>query len=300
MSVLVVGSIALDNIKTPFGEVKKILGGSAVYFSYAASFFTQVKIVATIGEDFPQEYITLLKKRNNIDTEGIKTLKGKTFTWSGEYKDELNKPQTLSTCLNVFEKFEPILSENHKNSKYIFLANIDPKLQLQVLNQVNKLQMSFCDTRDLWINTKKEILIKLIKKIDVLILNEVEIQYLCNEKNLFKAAKKLLLMGPKIVVIKKGSHGVLMITKNSFFGTIAYPLEEIYDPTGCGDAFAGGFIGYLTQTENFVEENLKKAIIYGSVLASFTIEDFGLRRLFTLTTKDIKTRYEEFKKLTCF
>jgi sugar/nucleoside kinase (ribokinase family) len=299
VSILVVGSVALDTVKTPFGQGKDLLGGSAVYFSYAASFFHPVRLVAVVGQDFPAGYLELIKKRN-IDLEGLEKKQGQTFRWSGEYNYNLNERKTLSVQLNVFAQFHPRVPESYKNSEYIFLANIDPDLQDQILNQMRKPKLIICDTMDHWIAEKKESLLKLIKKVDILILNDGEIRQLCQEYNLIKAARRLLMLGPRIVVVKRGEHGVIMFSPEFHFATIGYPLEEVYDPTGAGDCFGGGFAGYLAKVKSLSEDNLKRAIIYGSVMASFNVEDFSLNRLIVLTTEEIENRFREFKKLTHF
>lgn len=299
MSILVVGSVALDNVETPFGQGKDLLGGSALYFSYAASFFTKVKMIGVIGEDFPKEYIELLQKKD-IDTQGLEIKNGKTFRWAGQYSYDLSNRKTLSIDLNVFSDFHPHVPENYKDSEYLFLANIDPDLQEEILNQIKKPKMVICDTMDHWIQDKKNSLMKLLKKIDILMLNEGELRQLCEEHNIIKCIRIILQAGIKIVVVKKGEHGVIMVSPDFHFATIGYPLEDVYDPTGAGDVFGGGFAGYLDKTNNINEDNLKRAIIYGSVMASFNVEDFSFNRLLTLTKDEIEDRFKEFKKLTHF
>ncbi|MFA5032232.1 MAG: PfkB family carbohydrate kinase [bacterium] len=299
MSILVVGSVALDTIKTPFGKRKDILGGSATYFSYSASFFTGVKLVAVVGDDFPKKHISLLKSRG-INLDGLKVIKnGKTFRWSGSYKYDMNEATTHSTDLNVFETFKPQIPESYKNSEYVLLANIDPDLQLNVLSQVKKPKLIAADSMNLWINTKKSSLMKLLKKIDIFIINEGEARLFTGQPSLIKAGRMILGYGPKHVVVKKGEHGCLLFSKNGFFSAPAYPLENIFDPTGAGDTFAGGFIGYLAKlNKTHTEYDLRKAVVYGSVMASFNVESFSLERLKKLTDKEIQARYKQFKEIT--
>ncbi|MDD5529831.1 MAG: PfkB family carbohydrate kinase [bacterium] len=299
MSILVIGSVALDTIETPFGKRKDILGGSATYFSYSASFFTGVNLVAVIGDDFPKKHIGLLKSRG-INLDGLKVIKnGKTFRWSGSYKYDMNEATTHSTDLNVFETFNPQIPERYKNSEYVLLANIDPDLQLNVLSQVKKPKLIAADSMNLWINTKKPSLMKLLKKIDIFIINEGEARLFTKQPSLIKAGRMILGYGPKHVVVKKGEHGCLLFSKNGFFSAPAYPIEDIFDPTGAGDTFAGGFIGYLAKlNKTHTEHDLRKAIVYGSVMASFNVESFSLERLKKLTDKEIQARYKQFKEFT--
>ncbi|MFH1612291.1 MAG: PfkB family carbohydrate kinase [bacterium] len=299
MSILVVGSVALDNVETPFGQGKDLLGGSATYFSYAASYFTKVKMIAIIGEDFPKEYVEILQKRD-IDIQGLEKKSGKTFRWSGKYDYDLSNRETLAVELNVFSDFHPHIPESYKDSKTLFLANIDPDLQDEILNQIKRPNLVICDTMDHWIQNKKNSIIKLLKKIDILMLNEGELRQLCEEHNIIKCIRSILQSGIKIVVVKKGEHGVVIVSKDFHFATIGYPLEDVYDPTGAGDVFGGGFAGYLDKKNDISEDNLKRAVIYGSVMASFNVEDFSLNRLLTLTNDEIEYRFKEFKKLTHF
>ncbi|MFH1540456.1 MAG: PfkB family carbohydrate kinase [Elusimicrobiota bacterium] len=304
MSILVVGSIALDSIKTPFGEKKDILGGSATYFSYSASFFIPqggINLVAVVGSDFPKEYIKLLKKRK-INLEGLKIVEGQTFRWSGSYEHDMNEAKTHSTCLNVFETFKPKIPNSYKNSEFVFLANIDPDLQLDILSQIKKPKLVACDSMNLWIKIKKPSLLKLLSKIDILLINSGEAQLITRQPSLIKAGRIILNYGPKYVVIKKGEHGSLLFSKDKFFSAPAYPVEEVFDPTGAGDTFAGGFFGYLAKLNLWkpTESDLRKAIIYGSVMASFNVEDFSLERIKQLQSAKIETRYKKFKKITHF
>jgi len=299
MSILVVGSVALDSVETPFGKAEDVLGGSATYFSVAASFFTNVNLVAVTGDDFPREHIEFLKTKP-IDIEGLKKMPGKTFRWQGRYGYDLNNAETLSTCLNVFKDFSPKLPPNYCDSNYIFLANIDPELQTDVLNQIKSPRLVACDTMNFWIRGKSNALKETLKRVDVLIINEAEARELSQEANLIHAARKIFLYGPRMLVVKRGEYGVLMFNGESIFTIPAFPLEYVFDPTGAGDSFAGGFMGYLASCGNIDDANLRKAIIFGNVVASFTVEDFSLNRLKTLNSKDIEKRYSQFKKLTCF
>lgn len=299
MSLLVVGSVAFDSVKTPFGKVEEVLGGSAAYFSAAASYFEDVNLVAVVGEDFDEKHLTFLKERN-INLDGLQKSKGRTFRWKGEYGYDLNEAHTLETQLNVFENFNPELPAKYKDSEYVFLANIDPDLQVEVLNQVKKPKLVACDTMNFWIEGKLGSLKKLLKKVDIVIINEGEARELAGEPNLVQAARYILEKGPKTVLIKRGEYGALMFSDATIFSAPAYPLEFIYDPTGAGDSFAGGFMGYLSNTDNLSEANIRQAIIFGSVMASFNVEDFSLERMKKLTYEEIKNRYKEFKKLTHF
>lgn len=299
MSLLVVGSVAFDSVKTPFGEVDEVLGGSATYFATAASYFTDVAIVAVVGDDFPEEHLTFLKSRK-INTAGIERKEGKTFRWKGEYGYELNEARTLDTQLNVFQSFRPKLPENYKGRRVVFLANIDPDLQREVLSQVKEPALVACDTMNFWIEGKRESLIETLKLVDILLINEGEARELSKEPNLVKAAEIILSFGPKALVIKRGEYGALMFQKGKIFSAPAYPLESVFDPTGAGDSFAGGFMGYLSSTMNFEESNIRKAIIFGSVMASYNVESFSLDRIKALDYSEIESRFREFKALTHF
>ncbi len=294
----IVGSVALDTVKTPFGARKEVLGGAATYASYAASFFTKPGIVAVVGEDFPKEHLELLKKRG-VDLSGVKK-QGKTFRWQGYYEYDMNEAKTVKTELNSFEGFRPELPEQYKNAKYVFLANIDPELQLSVLEQVRKPELTMLDTMNLWIGTKKKQLTNVIRKADVLLLNDSEARQLFGTPSLVKAAMAALKLGPRQVIIKKGEHGALLFTDSTHFSAPGYPLENIKDPTGCGDSFAGAMIGYLAKTGDSSEKNIRKAIVYGSVIASFNAEDFSLERMKRLTNAEIEKRYAEFEKIRDF
>jgi len=299
MSILVVGSLALDTIETPFGKAEKVLGGSAVYFSVAASFFTKVFLVGVVGKDFPEGHRDFLRERG-IDTRGLKHEEGKTFHWEGKYGYDLNEAHTLDTELNVFEKFTPEIPEEYRDSEYVFLANIDPELQLRVLKQVRKPKVVALDTMNFWIENKLDALKETINRIDIFIINEAEARELAQEYNLVKAARKILGLGPKTLIIKQGTYGALMFTNSSVFSAPAYPLEATLDPTGAGDSFAGGFMGYLAKCRNLHDGGIRQAIIFGSVMASFCVEQFSLDRLRILTYQDIVSRFNEFLHLTCF
>ncbi len=299
MSLLVVGSVAFDSVKTPFGEVDEVLGGSATYFSTAASYFTDVSIVAVVGTDFPEKHLLFLKSRN-INIEGIEKAEGKTFRWKGEYGYELNEARTLDTQLNLFQSFKPKLPETYKEKKVVFLANIDPDLQRDVLKQVKNPDLVACDTMNFWIEGKKDSLLETLKMVDILLINDSEARELSGNPNLVTAANIIMSYGPRTLIIKQGEYGALMFKDNKIFSAPAYPLESVFDPTGAGDCFAGGFMGYLTSTMNFEESNIRKAIIFGSVMASYNVEAFSLDKIKTLDYKEIESRFIGFKRLTHF
>ena len=300
MSVLVVGSIALDTVKTPVEEHADLLGGSASYAALSASFFSPVKLVGIVGSDFPASEFHFWKQRK-IDTEGVQRVEGKTFRWSGEYAWDLNTRETRSVALNVFEHFKPTLPSSYRQSDFVLLANIAPSLQAHVLNQVKRPRFVVADTMDLWIETTRPDLDALLPRIDLLILNDSEARQLTKETSLIKAGRKIREFGPRHVAIKKGEHGALLFSEDDFFSCGAYPLEDIHDPTGAGDAFAGGIAGYLAGAVKEVHfSDIRKAMIYGSVLASFSVEAFSLERLRRLTMKEIEQRYETFKLMSQF
>jgi sugar/nucleoside kinase (ribokinase family) len=297
--LLVVGSVALDSVKTPFGTATEALGGSATYFSYAASFFTTVRVVAVVGEDFPQEHLELLKGRG-VDLTGLQVVKGRTFRWSGEYGYDLNEAHTLATHLNVFADFRPTLPEPLRRPSFLFLANIDPELQLQVLHQVTRPRLVALDTMNFWITGKRSALLKVLSEVDAVVINDAEARQLTQEPNLIKAARTILSYGPKIIVVKRGEYGALMVNGGRFFFAPAYPLESVFDPTGAGDTFAGGFMGSLAGQGDLSETTLRRAIVHGSVMASFTVEDFSLDRLRRLTPSEIEQRCAAFHDLVRF
>ena len=299
MDILVIGSVAFDSIETPFGKKDEVLGGSATYFSTAASFFTSVRLVAVVGDDFPSEHKTFLMDRN-IDLAGLQTQSGKTFRWKGEYGYDLNEARTLETHLNVFESFHPEIPEIYRNSPFVFLANIDPLLQLEVLKQVQRPRLVACDTMNFWIESKRDALVDTLAHVDILIINEAEVRQFADEPNLIKAARSILALGPQTLVVKRGEYGVLVFGEHNVFSAPAYPLEEVFDPTGAGDTFAGGFMGYLAATNNLSDASIRKATVFGSVMASFTVEDFSLDRLRLLTWDVIEERFRKFQALTDF
>ncbi len=300
MSILVVGSIALDSVKTPYGEKIDCLGGSATFFSISASYFSHVNIVAVVGEDFPDSYKEFLKKRKNIDLSGLETKSGKTFRWKASYECDINNPQTLDTQLNVFGQFNPVIPEKYKNSRFLFLANIDPDLQANILNQIPRPKLIACDSMNYWIKTKRQSLERLLKKVDIFFVNDSEAKMLAGTDNILKAAKHIIKLGPKITVIKKGEHGVLFSSSDSSFIAPAYLLEEVVDPTGAGDTFAGGFMGYLSSQPKLDSATFRKAVVYGTIMASFNVESFSINKLANLKKTDIEKRYKEFVKLTRF
>ena len=299
MSVLIVGSTALDSIKTPKAENPRLLGGSASHAAVAASFFSPVKLVGVVGQDFPKRYIDLYN-RHRIDLQGLQILPGKTFHWSGEYEANMNNRRTLLTELGVFETFTPTLPETHRSSPFVLLANIAPSLQEHVLNQVTRPKFVAADTMDLWLNIALPDLLRLIKRLDAFVLNDSEAHQLTKEDNLFSALKKIHKLGPKYVIIKKGSHGSVLSGPRGFFLCPAYPLHKVVDPTGAGDSFVGGIMGYLATAGGSIEDNIRRAMIYGSVVASFCCEGFGLQRTTRLKRSLINDRVKELEKLTNF
>lgn len=299
MSVLVVGSVAFDSVRTPFGAVEDVLGGSASYFSVAASYFTSVQMVGVVGEDFPVEHEQLFQ-RHGIDTSGLVRQAGQTFRWAGEYGFDLNEAHTLETHLNVLATFQPVLPSSYRHTPFVFLANIDPVLQVQVLSQMQQPKFVACDTMNFWIDGKLEDLKTTLARVDYLLLNEAEARALAREANTIKAGRSILKMGPRGVIIKRGEYGALYLTPESCFFAPAYPLEEVFDPTGAGDSFAGGFMGALAQAGTVNDETVKRAIIYGSAMASFNVENFSLRRLDVLTHAEIAARVREFRRFVHF
>ena len=293
MGLLVVGTLAFDDVETPFGKVERALGGSATYFSYAASFFTDVMLVGSVGDDFPPEHIELLKARN-IDCDGVKVLKGqKTFHWSGKYEGDMNEAETLETKLNVLETFDPVLPEAFRSTPFVFLANIAPALQLKVLDQLGDTKLVVMDSMNLWINIALDDLKATLARVDGVVINETEARMLTGDSNLIRAGRKLREMGPKIVFIKKGEYGSYVVCDEGGFAMPAYPADLVKDPTGAGDSFAGGVMGYLASTGDLDLGNLKKAMVYGTLVASFNIEDFSLERFKRLKREEIDARYDE-------
>lgn len=299
MSILVIGSIALDTVETPFGKVSETVGGSAIYFSLAARYFAKVNVVGVVGSDFPKSILNLLDKKG-INTGGIVIKKGKTFRWKGRYDFDLNTAHTLETHLNVFSDFKPKIPVDYSSSEYVFLGNIHPELQLNVLKSVNSPKLIACDTMNYWIEKENKKLMKVLKNIDMLIINEAEARELAGEPNTIRSAKGILTMGPRYIIIKRGEYGAMLFSKKNIFVLPAFPLEQLSDPTGAGDSFAGGFLGYIANCTDMSEDTMRQAIVAGSVLASFTVEDFGIRRLFELSAKEINERLNFFKNLVNF
>jgi sugar/nucleoside kinase (ribokinase family) len=300
MSILVVGSVAFDALETPFGRVDRCIGGSATYFSVAASFFSEVELVAVVGDDFTDEDMKVFEGRK-IDTRGLERVSGtKTFFWSGEYGYDLNVARTRDTQLNVFADFKPKLDEKQRHTDVLFLANIDPELQMEVLQQCERPRLVALDTMNYWISSKRDSLERIFGEVDLIVINEAEVRQFTKDANLIKGARQILSLGARTLVVKRGEYGVLMVTKDAVFAAPAYPLENVFDPTGAGDTFAGGFLGYLASRREHSDAELRRAIIFGSVLASFTVEKFSLDRLREITVREIHERYQDFRALTHF
>jgi sugar/nucleoside kinase (ribokinase family) len=299
MSLLAVGSVALDSLQTPFGRREDVLGGSASYFSVCSSFFGPVRMVAVVGEDFPEEHVRFFGTRN-IDLAGLVRRPGRTFRWKGRYEFDLNTAHTLDTQLNVFAEFQPDLPAHFRDSEYVFLGNIDPDLQRKVLDQVRAPRFVACDTMNFWISSRRESLLKTLKRVDLLFVNDAEARQLAEEHNVVKAAKRILSFGPRAVVVKRGEYGALFFSGDEVFAASAYPLPAVFDPTGAGDSFAGGFMGYLARQRREDHATMRRAIVLGSVLASFTVEQFSLDRLRTLGSDEIRARFDEARQLTHF
>lgn len=302
MSLLVVGTVAFDAIETPFGKTDKIVGGAASYIALAASYFNKnIHLVSVIGDDFPESFLSILKKEG-VNLDGLEIKKGeKSFFWSGKYHNDLNSRDTLVTELNVLADFTPVVPEAAKNAEFLMLGNLAPAVQLSVINQMTtRPKLIVLDTMNFWMDIAMEELMKVIAQVDVLTINDAEARQLSGEYSLVKASQKILKMGPKTLVIKKGEHGALLFNKDEVFFAPALPLEEVYDPTGAGDSFAGGFIGYLAKTKDISFENMKNGIIFGSAMASFTVEKFGTERLIGLSQQDVEERVQEFVDLVQF
>jgi sugar/nucleoside kinase (ribokinase family) len=299
--ILAVGSVAFDSIRNPFGEVSRVVGGSATYFAVAASFFTDVRLVAVVGEDFGESAMRVFAGRP-IDLSGLQKVPGETFRWKGEYGFDLNTRETIYTNLNVFDQFQPAIPAGYRSTPFVFLGNIHPRLQLDVLDQVKPPRLVAADTMNYWIERTPGELRDVLKRVDVLIINDAEARELSHEANLVKAARAIRSMGPRTVVIKRGEHGVLMTRpgEGEFFAAPAMPLEQVFDPTGAGDTFAGGFLGYLASSGDTSDAGMARAIIYGSTLASFAVEDFSLERLLRLTHDEMRERFQHFRRLTYF
>lgn len=299
MSIIVLGTVALDTVKTPFGRRKHMLGGSAVHFAMAARLFTKVNLVAVIGRDFPKKYIAFLRQKGIILTSLIQSC-GKTFKWEGAYRGDMNTASTLSTELGVLTAFRPFVSQEQRGIKYIFLANIDPDIQRCLLGHMRSPKLVVLDSMNYWIRHKRRALLRLFKKVDIYVANDQEARVLSGESNLVRAAKWLRRQGPGMILIKKGEHGVLFYSDKFIFSLPAYPTDKVIDPTGAGDTFAGGFMGYLSKVEKINESNLKKALAFGTIAASFNIEDFGLNKTAAFTIKDLENRLAEFRKCVLF
>lgn len=294
--ILVIGSVALDTIKSPAGYSKEILGGSATYFSVSASFFAPVNLVATVGSDFPDAHRKTITSFG-VDLKGLEVKDGLTFRWEGSYVKDMNCAETIETQLNVFAEFKPCLPKGYEKSKYIFLANIDPDLQIFILKRFSGKRFIGCDSMNHWIKNKNSSLKEMIKKTSIVFLNDMEAKMLSGESNMLKAGKYLLSLGPKFAVVKRGEYGAILFSKDFIFMVPAYLLEEVRDPTGAGDTFAGGFMGYLAKTNKINEKNMKNALLWGSVMASFTVQDFSINRFLKINKKTIEKRYGDFKKL---
>jgi len=299
MTVLVVGSVALDSVETPFGKAEDVLGGSATFFSASASHFTPVQLVGVVGSDYPMAKLEPLGRRG-VDLAGLECAAGESFRWRGRYRHDLNSAETLETRLGVFSHFSPKIPEQFRRAPFVFLGNIDPRLQLEVLRQVERPRLVACDTMNFWIESRRNELLELLGKVDLITLNDGEARQLTEHSNLVKAARWILARGPRHVVIKKGEHGAFMFTERSVFFAPAYPLEDVFDPTGAGDAFAGGFVGYLARTGDLSEASLRRAVVYGSALGSFAVERFSVERLLEITRDDIEGRVREFHRLVAF
>ena len=299
MSVLVVGSVALDSVETPFGKADDVIGGSATYFSASASHQTPVQLVGIVGADYPTEKLQPLADRG-VDLAGLEHADGESFRWRGRYRHDLNSAETLETRLGVFSHFRPKIPTQFRSAKYVFLGNIDPRLQLEVLKQVEKPKLVACDTMNFWIESRREDLLTLLKHVDLITLNDGEARQLTEQSNLVQAARWILDRGPHTVVIKKGEHGAFMFTRTSVFFAPAYPLESVFDPTGAGDSFAGGFMGYLARTDDLSEASLRRAVIHGSAMGSFVVDGFSITRLMEITRADIDARVADFHKLVSF
>jgi sugar/nucleoside kinase (ribokinase family) len=300
MPLVVVGSVAIDNVETPTTRRDNLLGGSATHFSYAASFFTSVRLVGVVGADWPQEHTQLLIDRG-IDTSGLQQVKdGKTFTWTGRYHDNMNDRDTLEVELNVFGEFDPVLPESYRRAKYVFLANGVPAVQMKVLSQVPGRRLAVADTMDLWITTAREDLDELLTQLDGLVLNDSEAKLIANTENLVTAGHRVREMGPKFVIIKKGEHGAMFFSEHETYVLPAFPTQNVVDPTGAGDSFAGGMMGYLSERDSFDPGTLKTAMAYGILVASFNVEGFGLERLTEITREDINSRMEEYRQMLSF
>ncbi|MEY3701889.1 MAG: hypothetical protein RI891_1181 [Gemmatimonadota bacterium] len=299
MSLLVVGSVALDSVETPFGKAEEVIGGSANYFSASASHQVPVQLVGVVGSDYPVEKLEPLAARG-VDLTGLERAEGESFRWRGRYRHDLNSAETLETRLGVFSHFRPKLPEGFRDAEFVFLANIDPRLQLDVLRQVRKPKLVACDTMNFWIESRRADLLELLGKVDLITLNDGEARQLTEQANLVQAARWILARGPRTVLIKKGEHGAFMFTRDSVFYAPAYPLESVFDPTGAGDSFAGGFMGWLARTRDLTDANLRRAVVLGSAMGSFVVEGFSITRLLEVSRADIERRVADFHRLVTF
>jgi sugar/nucleoside kinase (ribokinase family) len=299
MSLLVVGSVALDTIETPFGKVEDTIGGSGTFFSAAASLFGPVQLVAVVGDDYPMQQLEFLKQRG-VDLSGLEQAKGESFRWSGVYSFDLNNRETLETRLGVFADFSPRIPPAFRNASWVFLGNIDPTLQLDVLDQVESPKLVACDTMNFWISSRRDALLKLLERVDLLLVNDSEARELSGNHNLLRAARWIQARGPEMVIVKKGEHGAILFTRDMVFFAPGYPLEDVFDPTGAGDAFAGGFMGYLARAGSVSQHDLRRAMIYGAAMGSFAVEKFGVERMTTLTPVEIQERVRMFREMTFF
>ena len=299
MSVLVVGSVALDSVETPFGRADEVLGGSATFFSASASHFTPVQVVGVVGSDYPFDRLSPLTTRG-VDLAGVERAEGESFRWRGRYRHDLNSAETLETHLGVFSQFRPKIPEQFKRAPFVFLANIDPRLQLDVLRQVERPKLVACDTMNFWIESRRPELLELLGHVDLVTLNDGEVRQLTDQSNIVKAARWVMERGPKIVIVKKGEHGAYMFRDREIFFAPAYPLEDVFDPTGAGDSFAGGFMGCLARSGDLSDESLRRAVVYGSVMGSFAVERFSVQRLLEVGPEDIARRVDEFRRLIAF
>ena len=299
MSVLVVGSVALDSVETPFGKAENVIGGSGTFFSASASHLSPVQLVGVVGDDYPMHQLEPLRARG-VDMAGLEQTAGHSFRWRGRYRHDLNSAETLETHLGVFSHFSPKIPAQFRSAPFVFLANIDPRLQLDVLRQVEKPKLVACDTMNFWIESRRPELIELITHVDLITLNDGEARQLTDCTNLVKAARWIMERGPSMVIIKKGEHGAFLFKERSIFFAPAYPLEDVFDPTGAGDSFAGGFMGYVARTGDLSDENLRRAVVYGSAMGSFAVERFSVERLLEITPADIASRVADFRRLVAF
>ena len=299
MSLLVVGSVALDSVETPFGKADNVIGGSGTFFSASASHMSPVQLVGVVGSDYPMDQLEPLRARG-VDMAGLEQAAGESFRWRGRYRHDLNSAETLETRLGVFSHFSPKIPAQFRTAPYVFLANIDPRLQLDVLRQVERPKLVACDTMNFWIESRRPDIVELIKHVDLITLNDGEARQLTDCTNLVKAARWIMARGPKMVIIKKGEHGAFLFKENSIFFAPAYPLEDVFDPTGAGDSFAGGFMGYIARTNDLSDANLRRAVIYGSAMGSFAVEKFSVQRLLEIDSNDIAQRVAEFRRLVAF